>query len=220
MIRPNTATPPSTCQQKPPRDAVLRDHARIVNEFVGRYLRGRPSADRLDLEHAGTVGLLEAYETWNPSARPFSTHCWHYVHRAVRVELGLPADPRESNPPVVSLAEPTGEGDEHYAETLDGRLVAICWDRHKDNGNPGVEGQAHHPSAHDPEDEINTALDAARVHAAIEAADLTATERLVLQALYFEGRRAAGLATELNVSAARVSQIKASALRKLREVLS
>jgi RNA polymerase sigma factor for flagellar operon FliA len=235
------------------RDPGLRE--RLFAEYIGlvhraaRDLGRRPSADfeHDDLVGAGTIGLVQALETFDPSrGLAFSTHAMPRIRGAILDEIRgldwLPRSARERRRDAVRVQEslrrklgrePT---EDEAAAEMPGGLTA--WRRARaelrdpsflpidggsnaagdaESGGPRLADALPDPGAVD----MRTELVAAEERAALgEAfASLPERDRLILSLSYYERLPHREIAALLLVTESRVSQLRTRALQRLRERL-
>jgi RNA polymerase sigma factor for flagellar operon FliA len=228
------------------RNRIVEDNLRLVHHVARRMVNGGSSADLDDMVSAGTIGLMSAVEKFQPErGLAFSTFATprirgamldsqrrdDHASRSVRAkerkiedararlaalldrlptehelaeELGLGLDElwswqRAANSARrVSLDAPVGGGSE--GESLDwGELLT------------GDDGGAIHDRLHR-EEELR------RVREAL--AEMSERDRTVVSLYYFEELKLKQIAELLDVTESRVSQIRSSAVGKLRRRLA
>lgn len=233
------------------RDPALRE--RLFAEYLGlvhraaRDLGRRPTADfeHDDLVGAGTVGLVQALESFDPSrGLAFSTHAMPRIRGAILDEIRsldwLPRSARERRRDALRVEEslrrtlgrePT---EDEAAEAMPGGLAA--WRRARaesrdpaflplDGGAPG-DGEGTGPALADvlPDPgavDMMAELVAGEERAALLEAfeSLSERDRLILSLSFYERLPLREIASLLHVTESRVSQLRTRALQRLRERL-
>lgn len=224
------------------RDALVEQNLRLVHHVARKMARTLSvEVDVDDLVSAGTIGLINAIETFDPDrGLAFSTFAapriwgailddlrrWDHVPRSVRRKQRMLASARESlagtlnrEPNALETAEQLGIDIETYwkweADAQDSVHISLDSPIGNEDGmrtTPldilvGDEGDAvDERLTHDQEVE----------HLREELLALGERERLVLSLYYYEGLKLHQIATILNLTESRISQIRSQALRTLR----
>lgn len=224
------------------RDEMVRTHLRLVHHVAGQLLRSG-SARGLELDDlvsAGTVGLLNAIDTFDSGrGLAFSTHAIPRIRgailddlrkqdpapRSVRRKQRQLAQAREELGRTLSRAPTDREVAEHLGVDPD-RLRR--WEMDVEGGSPlsldsGSPAElvraAAIPGSGEAADEQVARADEVRVLAgAIQA--LRHPDRLVITLYYHEGLRMHQIAEVLGVTESRVSQLRSRALKQLRAELA
>jgi RNA polymerase sigma factor FliA len=226
------------------RDELLLLHLPLVRYVATRLLRaGQVDAEFDDLVSAGTIGLINAVETFDPGrGLAFSTLAAPRIRGAILDDLrrrdhgtrGLRKRQRDLARAAAELETETGQpaGAEAIATRLGIEpsklrqwereimtLARVSLDQPLDPEAPGA------PSA----DEILTMSDDSleqeierqdKMRILADAiAELTEREQVVISLYYFEDLKLKEIAAVLGVTESRVSQIRSKALRTLREHL-
>jgi RNA polymerase sigma factor for flagellar operon FliA len=233
------------------RDPGVRE--RLFAEYIGlvhraaRDLGRRPTADleHDDLVSAGTIGLVQALETFDPGrGLAFSTHAMPRIRGAILDEIRgldwLPRSARERRRDALRVSEslrrtlgrePT---EDEAAELMPGGLAA--WRRARaelrdpafvpidgdvrshgdgESGGPRLADALPDAGAVD----MMTELVAAEERAALAEAfaSLPERDRLILSLSFYERLPLREIAALLLVTESRVSQLRTRALQRLRE---
>lgn len=229
------------------REALLDAHLGLVHHVARRLQRSLSDEVQYDeLLGAGTIGLMEALQTFDPErGMAFSTFAVprirgailddlrrrDRVSRSVRQKLNAMRDAEEGlrqalgrEPAPAETAEALGID----LETLHGwrRLAESTQEVSLDQrtGLDHERGETGSLEAVVPTEDVSIDVslerddEIAAVRAALER--LGERERLVLSLYYYEELKLHEIATILEVTESRVSQIRSSALRKLRERLA
>lgn len=97
----------------PPEETLVRQHERLVDYMVNRFLRRFPAGpiDREDLMSWGRLGLLKAARAWTPERGvAFSTLACKIIERSLIRGMQSEGPPAEA-PATVSLDAPTEHGE-------------------------------------------------------------------------------------------------------------
>ena len=225
------------------RAQLLDSYLGLVHHTAHDLRRHGPGAPDLeDLIGAGSVGLVQALEGFDPlRGLAFSTyamprirgamldeiHAQDWAPRSVRVRRKLLAQARAELqqslgclPSETQVAERMGVNMATYwkwVNEVEGRgMVAL------DHGTHGSEDEALHERIADdrvpaPGDELMRDQELQELRGAIDA--LPAKDRLVLSLYYYEGLALREIGEVLHVSESRVSQIHGRAIKRLRAAL-
>lgn len=228
------------------RNALVEEYLSLVKQVAGRLSMGLPPhVDEEDFVASGVIGLLEALERYNPSFEvDFKTFATWRIRGAMLDELRkLSWSPRSlyqrsrrlqeaeqmlghrlgRDPSIEELAEELGwtpsAVEQIYAQMNSQAVVSL-------------EALLYTPPAQDGADEPylsggpfispEESLDKQERRALLEQAieGLSERERLVLALYYKEELTLKEIGKVLEVSTARVSQLHARAIRKLKEKMS
>jgi len=187
------------------RERLIERHiplARSIAREHSFYL-GDASLERLDIVSCAYIGLIRAVDTFDAQRGvTFSTYAVPVIRNAIHSEmrrlkpLTWEAVRRGDEPPqLLSLDSP--RFDEPDSDSLGDSMACQC---------PG------------PEEMLEASEEAAAVHQALS--ELSARERELLSMRYGEETTLEDLGTAAGVSSARVGQIHATALRRLRHMLA
>lgn len=225
------------------RTQLLDSYLGLVHHTAHELRRHRPGAPELDdLIGAGSVGLVQALEGFDPSrGLAFSTyamprirgamldeiHAQDWAPRSIRVRRRLLAQARAElqqslghTPTEGQVAERMGVNMPTYWKwvgEIEGRsMVAL------DHAPRGLEDEALHELIPDdraaaPGDELMHEEQLHQLREAIGA--LPSKDRLVLSLYYYEGLTLREIGDVLHVSESRISQIHGRAVKRLREAL-
>lgn len=205
-----------TTQEK---QKIILDNTPLIKKVASKIFFKLPKECGIDFDelvNVGVIGLIKAIDKYDREKAKFSTYAYikirgeildflrslHIVPRTMRDKI---KKEKEENPnkaiPLSNLAimisMEKAVGDE------DGKTKLIDTFVSKDRG---------------PEEEaINSELREVLEKAMM---DLNEKERLTLEMLYFEERDPKEVSESLNISVSRVSQLKSSALKKIKKILS
>jgi RNA polymerase sigma factor for flagellar operon FliA len=224
------------------RDALLREHASLVHHVARQMARALAKvADLDDLISAGTLGLINALETFEPErGLAFSTYAvprirgailddlrrQDHVPRSVRRKSRDLALAREQLSHALGRLPSEVEMAEHLGIDMptlwrwrgdSEHLVRISLDRTFDDGDdsaPAFEA----PSTDEPVDDLLTRMQET-THLQEALTRLRDQERKVLTLYYFEELRLHEIASLMGVTESRISQVRTRALARLREML-
>lgn len=226
------------------RDAVLRQHLGLVYHVAKQLTRARANNVELDdLVSAGTLGLIDAFEHFDPSrGLAFSTFAAPRIRGAILDELRrldrVPRSVRRKTRQIEStsnaLAASLGREPDH-AELAEGLGIDIetLWrwqsereatqvvsmDGSQNGGEDRFNGEwIAGSTGADIDDAITAGQEAAHLRDAL--LDLPEQERTVLSLYYFEELKLNDIARILSVSESRVSQIRSKATQRLRRHLA
>ncbi len=221
--------------------------ARLLDSYVGlvhhaaRALigRGARSLNLLELVSAGTIGLIQALESFDPSlGTTFSTYAMPRIRGAMLDELrrqdwmprGLREKRRKVDRARVALEMRLGRAPHHHevaaelglelriywrwVRNLESRVAVRLDDPGTGRGAPLAESLSD-PAARDPIDTLLAREAMSAVQAAFET--LSEVDRKVLTLYYFERLTLREIGQVLRVTESRVSQLRARAVRRLRE---
>jgi RNA polymerase sigma factor for flagellar operon FliA len=215
------------------RDELILGHLSLVRHAMGRLLAELPpGVDVENLEAAGTLGLVEAANNFDPARGvEFKAYAYHRVRGAMLDELRrncpLPQDmlqrvakvrkAHDALPPPVTpqtLSDATGLS---YDEVLD-CLAAIRMTRMMSWDN---SGKALTPRLDDPHEQPDAVLERSEQRRLLTEAieSLPERERLVVTLYYMEDLRLKEIGQVLKLSESRVSRLLNAALFQLGEHL-
>lgn len=225
------------------RTQLLDSYLGLVHHTAHEMRRHRPGAPELeDLIGAGTVGLVQALEGFEPTrGLAFSTyamprirgamldeiHAQDWAPRSVRVRRKLLARARAELqqslgclPSESQVAERMGVSMTTYWKwvgEIEGRTVLAL-----DHATRGSDDDALHERIPDerseaPGDELMRAEQLEELREAMDG--LPAKDRLVLSLYYYEGLALREIGEVLHVSESRISQIHGRAIKRLRATL-
>ncbi len=226
------------------RDTLLESHLGLVRHVALKLARtAGPGVDTDDLISAGSVGLIQAVEAYEPErGHAFSTFAVMRIRGAILDELRR-WDPAPRSVRKKQRALQRSEAVLRQELQREPTPVEIARDleigvSEVHRWNDAV-ARTHVASLHEPrtDDGADTRIEIvpgetgdeieARVNHNEEVqilqgclARLKERERQVLSLYYFEGLRLAGIAEILGVTESRVSQIRQAALETLRSMLS
>ncbi len=224
------------------RAELIEDHVGLVDQVVSHLALGLPShVDRSELLAAGRLGLVEAAERYDfDQSVPFAAFAAPRVRgAALDAVRGADWTPRrtralarrvEQTRRDLQSSEGGPPSDDAIAEQLElpagalrrlrdqlarGRVARL--DATTGSDRPAAE-VLDDPSAVDAEQMLVDRESMQELRSAVAA--LPERLRLVVTALYLEGRTNDEVATLLGVSRSRVSQLRSDALGRLRELLA
>jgi RNA polymerase sigma factor for flagellar operon FliA len=215
------------------RDELILQHLSLVRHVIGRLLAELPPGmDVENLKSAGTLGLVEAANKFDPTRGvEFKAYAYTRVRGAVLDELRrncpLPQDvlqrvakvrkAHEELPPPVTveqLAEITGLGHDEVVDCLAAMRMTrvLSWE---------ASGQIHHARLDDSHDEPHSVLEQAEQKQLLTEAitSLPERERRVVTLYYMEDLRLKEIGQVLKLSESRVSRLLNAALFQLGERL-
>ncbi|MBV9772959.1 MAG: FliA/WhiG family RNA polymerase sigma factor [Gemmatimonadetes bacterium] len=242
----NLKTTSKSLSPEAAREAYLTEHLGLVHHVARQLKRGLAAdADLEELVSAGTIGLIHAADSFDPSrGLAFSTYAAPRIRGAILDELRrhdhLPRSvrrkARDLNAVREGLTRELGRSPED--RELAGRMgvdLETLW-KWRDDTEGGIQVSIDRPlrdaderspapadvlpdeSSESVEDRINRAEEAEILRDAILR--LKEQERVVLSLYYFEELKMHEIATVLEVTESRVSQIRSKALARLRQELS
>ncbi len=203
-----------------------------------------PDVELDDLVSSGTVGLIQALESFDPARRvAFSSFAVPRIRGAILDELrsrnwmprGAKARARELSQAEARLQQQLGRAPEpvevaaelgvslvtywRWRDDRDGRtLVQLDHPAHVDQGQAAsLADTIPDPEARAPDDRLGRAELRARVREALAA--LPPKERMVLLLYFYEEANLKQIGEILHLSESRVSQIRSRALQRLRQAL-
>jgi RNA polymerase sigma factor for flagellar operon FliA len=223
----------SQVSQKSHRDELILKHLHLVRHTVSRLLAHLPPGmDLENLESAGTLGLVEAANKFDPNrGTRFDTFAHNRIRGAVLDELrrNCPfpqhllekmAKVRQAYkelPPPVSIEaiiQTTGLTAEEVSDCLAGMRMArlLSWDNLAENNIPSGIQQNSAPDSLAEQSEQKYLL-------ARAIANLKERERLAVTLYYLEDLRLKEIGQILKLSESRVSRVLSGALFNLGEYL-
>ena len=226
------------------RDAVLRQHLGLVYHVAQQLARSRSNDVELDdLVSAGTLGLIEAFENFDPTrGLAFSTFAAPRIRgsmldelrRLDRVPRSVRQKARQIDGATSTLAGALGREPEH-AELAQGLGIdlATLWRWQSERESTQVMSIDRKPTrvetarggndwlAGDTGDEIDETITLSQEveHLRDALLDLPEQERTVLSLYYFEELKLSDIARILQVSESRVSQVRSKAIGRLKKKL-
>ncbi len=228
------------------RDELVAEHLRLVYHVAWQVMRSCPQDVEFDeLLSAGTIGLMNAVENFDPSrGLAFSTLAAprirgailddlrkrDIVPRSIRRKQRQVTRARESlmhtlkrTPRAEETAEELGiDLDEYWKWSQDAEQVhQVSLDQPRstrDENRVTVEEFTPDPEVGDLDESISQKEEVQILRD--EILRLKGQERLVLSLYYFEGLKLHEIATVLGVTESRISQIRSKAIKELRKKLS
>lgn len=215
------------------RHELVLSHLGLCRHIVGRLVaRLPPGVDVENLESAGTLGLVEAANKFDPARGiKFETYASVRVRGAVLDELRrncpLPQQllervakvrkAYEAMPPGVSmddLARATGLSSDEVADCLSAMRMTrmVSWERSSDPAEKMLADPQERPDSQEEQAEQKRVL-------AEAIAALPERERLVVTLYYLEDLRLKEIGQSLDLSASRVSRLLSAALFHLAEYI-
>lgn len=227
------------------RNRLVLVYAPFVKAVVGRLpLEVRACFEAEDLVGYGLLGLIDAIERYLPTKQArFETYATHRIRgaildavrqldhvkravrdqsRAVRAEHDRLATELRRAPSARELSEATGVASDQVGAILAGLTVAAPLSleaARSPNGRPIAEAFGCYD---DRLEELVDELDRDQELACLRTAQdqLDERRRTVIHRYYFERRTLAAIGEELGVSESRVSQLRSSAIARLRELMA
>ncbi|BDE07713.1 RNA polymerase sigma factor [Vulcanimicrobium alpinum] len=214
------------------REARIRELLPLVKQLARRVHRMIPTADLDDLIGDGSVGLIRAIDAFDPSfGVPPAAYARKVVLGAIlngvrrmdRVPERTRRVLRTADAARFALAQQLGVLPTHHE--MEARIPGLAQARASALRATPLSLDASLPpgehlepdSAADPQLVYEVRGERARVRAAIGG--LSARQRRVIVAYYFQERSLRRLHAEMGISPQRVSQLHLSAMRRLRAVL-
>jgi RNA polymerase sigma factor FliA len=227
------------------RDALLREHLSLVHHVARQLSRALAAqADVEELVSCGTLGLIDALDAFDPKrGLAFSTFAVPRIRGAILDELRrqdhVPRSVRRKTRQIAQARETLTRifgrpaSDEEVAEHL-GIDKRTLWKWESDtesavqislndspddpNGMTGIPVEAiSREDALNVDEEITHQQEASIVREALKG--LKDQERTVVTLYYFEELKLHEIASVLGLTESRVSQIRAKALTRLRDVV-
>ena len=227
------------------RDDVIIEYLPYVKRMVSRIAAHLPpSVDTEDLIHAGVIGLIQAYDRFDPSREnQFMTYARFRIRGAILSEL------RSRDFLSRSMRRKLREVDETYArleQKLDGEVDdeavahemsisieelqqirargSICFVSFEELGINGHDQRAHvskHLATHHSDEDVLEMTGLKEIGKAITANidRLPEKEQMVLSLYYVDELTMKEIGKVLNITESRVSQIHSRAIIRLRGVL-
>lgn len=214
------------------REETIRQLLPIVKQIARRVQRMVPGSDLDDLVGDGSVGLLRAVDGYDPA------HGVPLERYARRIVAGAMLNGIRRLDPVSERVRRTFRAAEHARYRLAQELGTLPTSAEMERRIPAL-GRAR-TDAHrgtplsldapfppgerldadrgdDPQELVVAAAERERIHAAVDG--LTARQRAIVLAHYYQERSLRSLGSPLGISAQRVSQLHLAAIRRLRGVL-
>jgi len=233
--------------QKPPLEEVIEEFLPIINYWANRYsYQGSPVLSKEDLVSAGIIGLIEAYNRFDPSKKvKFRTFAEFRIKGAMLDEIRkldiIPRSVREKisdfeekirelnkklgrMPEEEEIAEAMGMSLEEYHKFLESikgiSFIDIESFKQKmpDLDEDDIFAFISGDEKEDPYEKYALKELQEKLEEALEY--LSEKERLVLALYYHEGLTMKEIAKVLNYTESRISQIHSQAILKLRSILN
>jgi len=226
------------------RDALIEKYFGLVRRIASRLMKNLKQVDFDDLVGDGVFGLMKAIEQFDPSRGvKFETYATPVIRGAIlnglRAMDWVPERKRTKTRELQKVMEQfqVVHGREGTEEELAQELQLTAKEVYEliaDLGTQyllsldqpataGVDEERsmvetlEDKSTLEPSQEVAFKEERALLKKAIE--DLPERENLLIKLYYFEGKSFEEIASEMNVSKQRISQLHAKAVKKLREVL-
>jgi RNA polymerase sigma factor for flagellar operon FliA len=226
------------------RDALIEKYFGLVRRIASRLMKNLKQVDFDDLVGDGVFGLMKAIEQFDPSRGvKFETYATPVIRGAIlnglRAMDWVPERKRTKTRELQKVMEQfqVVHGREGTEEELAQELQVTAKEVYEliaDLGTQyllsldqpataGVDEERsmvetlEDKSTLEPSQEVAFKEERALLKKAIE--DLPERENLLIKLYYFEGKSFEEIASEMNVSKQRISQLHAKAVKKLREVL-
>lgn len=204
----------------------IADHLPMVQRIVSHFMRRLPrSVQREDLVAAGTVGLFRALQSSeHTSPEMFASYARIRIHGSIVDELRRHDwSPRRRKDPNGDAAVPAASSGATGATGATGaarssarpaapRVVVLGFD---DLTSQCAQGTANDNAS--PLDQVLERCAHEELHAAVEG--LPPRERDIVRMRYFRGVKSRDIALAMNLSEARVSQLHARAMKRLKDML-
>jgi RNA polymerase sigma factor for flagellar operon FliA len=233
--------------QKPPLEELIEEFLPIINYWANRYsYQGGPVLSKEDLVSAGIIGLIEAYNRFDPSKKvKFRTFAEFRIKGAMLDEIRkldiIPRSVREKindfeekirelnkklgrMPKEEEIAEAMGMTLEEYHKFLESikgiNFVDIESFKQKmpDLDEDDIFAFISGDEKEDPYEKYALKELQEKLEEALEY--LSEKERLVLALYYHEGLTMKEIAKVFNYTESRISQIHSQAILKLRSILN
>lgn len=225
------------------RDQVVLEHLPLVQRIAKRvYARVREQVDLRDLVSAGTLGLLDAYDKYDPTRRvPFPAYASFRIRGAIidnlrLLDWGPRSLRRKARDIEETISNLSGQLRRAPSEAEIANAMRMSLQEYQQllGALKGLEiGSLHTETFDDREEELAYVPDPAekgplfrclesemrqRLASAIEA--LPERDRLVVTLYYYEEMTQQEIALVLNVSSSRISQMLTCAVLRLRSSLA
>ncbi len=233
--------------EKPPLEEVIKEFLPIINYWANRYsYQGNPVLSREDLVSAGIIGLIEAYNRYDPSKKvKFRTFAEFRIKGAMLDEIRkidiIPRSVKEKihefeekvrelhrklgrMPREEEIAEAMNMSLEEYYKFLESikGISFIDIQNFKQKLPDLEEDDIFEFIAGDPKEDPFEKYALKELQERLEKAldHLTEREKLVLALYYYEGLTMKEISKVLDCTESRVSQIHNQAILKLRTILN
>ncbi len=231
---------------KPPLEEVIEEFLPVINYWANRYAyQGTPVLSKEDLISAGVIGLIEAYQRYDPSKGvKFRTFAEFRIRGAILDEIRkLDIIPRSIRDKIAEFEDklqelrrnlgrmPTEEEIAHamgmslekyhkFLEQIKG-ITFVDINAFKQKMPDLEEEDIFAFIAGDPKEDPFEKYALKELQEKLEEAlnYLTEKERLVLALYYYEGLTMKEIAKVLDYTESRISQIHSQAILKLRSIL-
>lgn len=228
------------------KEALVIEHLPMIKKIAGKLSIALPAViDQSDLVGSGIIGLLEAYERYDPSRRvPFSAYASVRIRGAMIDEIRkVSLAPRSLFPRLRQIQEATdtlGRSLEREPDTAE-IAAMLGWPQEDVNrvwlhynlltvlslekllfDKAGGEGLTLESLLAAPGETPESTLIKKERRSLLEAAlqKLPHREKLLLSLYYYEDLTQKEIAKLMKISIARVSQIHARTIRRLQEILA
>jgi len=200
------------------KDEIILENLPLVKKVASKIYYKLPDCDIEfdDLVNTGIIGLIKAIDKYNEGKAKFSTYAYIKIRGEILDYLrNLEIVPRSVKDKIKKEKE---ENESEYHVPLSNTAVIVSIDKAMSDDDDGYRLVDRLVSKRKtPEEEVIELDINEKLMAAINK--LNHNEKAILQMIYFEERDLKYIASKLNISVSRVSQIKAQAVVKLRSLL-
>lgn len=207
-----------------PTAEALAEHMHLVHRVVAHFVRRLPrSVRREDLAAAGTLGLFYALRSSDHTCEEmFASYARIRIKGAILDELRRndwsPRRRRSAQDAAIGAAPEGGDEATANAATLPVTVVGFDDLPAQTLGSFDATSGGASYGAHSPEGELEQKGRFATLHRYVDA--LPTREREIVRMRYFEGVPSKAIASTMGLSEARISQLHARAMARLRAMMA
>ena len=201
--------------EKKEREKLILDNISLVKKVASKIYYRLPKGDIEfdDLVNVGVIGLMKAIQKYDKDKAKFSTYAYIKIRGEILDYLrSLDIVPRTVRDKI-KKETPLEEG---KTVPLSNTAVMVSIEKALSSDDSLKIVDTLVSEKETPEEEVIREDQKEKLLQAVNL--LSEKEKKVLQMLYFEERDLKSVASEINVSVSRVSQIKAEAIKKLKSL--